>query len=52
MPGSGTGRYRGITGHFALTVKIEEVGVKPVCDGTSRFLSQLILLDGTGTVSY
>lgn len=52
VAGSGTGRYRGITGEFTLTVKIDEVDVKPVCNGTSKFLSQLILLDGTGTVSY
>ena len=52
VAGSGTGRYRGITGDFTLTVKIDEVDVKPVCNGTSKFLSQLILLDGTGTVSY
>ena len=42
----------GITGGFTLTVKIDEIDVKPVCNGTSKFLSQLILLDGTGTVSY
>lgn len=52
VAGSGTGRYRGITGDFTLTVKIDEVDVKPVCNGTSKFLSQLILLDGTGAVSY
>jgi len=52
VAGSGTGRYRGITGNFTLTVKIDEVDVKPVCNGTSKFLSQLILLDGSGTVSY
>jgi hypothetical protein len=52
VAGSGTGRYRGITGGFTLTVKIDEVDVKPVCNGTSTFLSQLILMDGTGTVSY
>jgi hypothetical protein len=52
VAGSGTGRYRGITGDFTLTVKIDEVDVRPVCNGTSKFLSQLILMDGTGTVSY
>jgi hypothetical protein len=52
VTGSGTGRYRGITGEFTLTVKIDEVDVKPVCNGTSKFLSQLILMDGTGAVSY
>jgi hypothetical protein len=52
VAGSGTGRYRGITGDFTLTITIDEVDVKPVCNGTSKFLSQVILLDGTGTVSY
>ena len=52
VAGSGIGRYRGITGEFTLTVKIDEVDVKPVCNGTSKFLSQLILMDGTGAVSY
>ena len=52
VTGSGTGAYRGITGTFDVTVTIEEVDVKPVCNGTSGFLSQLILLDGTGAVSY
>jgi hypothetical protein len=52
VAGSGTGAYRGITGTFDVTVTIEEVDVKPVCNGTSGFLSQLILLDGTGSVSY
>jgi len=52
VAGSGTGSYRGITGDFTLTVKIDEVDVKPVCNGTSKFLSQVILLDGTGRVSY
>lgn len=46
------GAYRGITGAFDVTVTIEEVDVKPVCNGTSGFLSQIILLDGTGSVSY
>lgn len=52
VAGSGTGAYRGVTGTFGVTVTIEEVDVKPVCNGTSGFLSQIILLDGTGSVSY
>ena len=52
VPGTGTGVYRGITGAFKMTVTIAEVDVKPVCDGTSGFLSQVILMDGAGTVSY
>jgi hypothetical protein len=52
VPGSGTGMYAGISGRFSMTVTIDEVDVKPVCDGTSRFLSQVILMTGTGTVSF
>lgn len=52
VAGSGTGSYRGITGGFTMTTTIDEVDVKPVCNGTSKFLSQLILLNGTGNVSY
>jgi hypothetical protein len=52
VPGSGTGSYRGISGSFTMTVTIDEVDVKPVCNGTSRFLSQVILLAGSGTVSF
>jgi hypothetical protein len=51
VAGSGTGTYRGITGAFSLTVTIDEVDVKPVCNGTSAFLAQVILMDGTGAVS-
>jgi hypothetical protein len=32
-------------------VTIDEVDVKPVCNGTSKFLSQVILLAGAGTVT-
>jgi hypothetical protein len=52
VPGSGTGLYWGIGGSFSVTVTIDEVDVKPVCNGTSRFLSQVILMTGTGTVSF
>ena len=52
VAGSGTGSYRGISGGFTMTVTIDEVDVKPVCNGTSRFLSQVILLAGAGTVSF
>jgi hypothetical protein len=51
VAGSGTGSYRGIGGSFTVTGTIDEVDVKPVCDGTSKFLSQVILLAGSGTVS-
>ena len=51
VAGSGTGSYRGISGSFNLKVTIDEVDVKPVCDGTSKFLSQVILMTGSGTVA-
>lgn len=49
---SGTGSYRGISGGFYLRATIDEVDVKPVCDGTSKFLSQVILMTGSGTVAF
>jgi hypothetical protein len=52
VAGSGTGSYRGISGSFEVTVTIDEVDVKPVCDGTSAFLAQVILIVGPGTVSF
>lgn len=52
VAGSGAGAYAGITGSYTMTVTVDEVDVKPVCDGTSPFISQVILLNGTGTVSY
>jgi hypothetical protein len=52
VAGSGTGSYRGISGSFTMTVTIDEVDVKPVCNGTSKFLSQVILLAGAGSVSF
>jgi hypothetical protein len=52
VAGSGTGSYRGIGGSFTVTGTIDEVDAKPVCDGTSKFLSQVILLAGSGTVSF
>ncbi|MFC1402538.1 MULTISPECIES: hypothetical protein [Streptacidiphilus] len=52
VPGSGTGSYRGISGTFDLTVTIDEVDTTvPACDGTSGFLSQIILLTGNGHVA-
>jgi hypothetical protein len=52
VAGSGTGLYRGVKGSLTMTVTIDEVDVKPCPDGTSRFLSQLIFLVGSGTVSF
>jgi hypothetical protein len=52
VPGSGTGSYRKISGSFMMSVTIDEVDAGPACDGTGRFLSQVILLAGSGTVSF
>jgi hypothetical protein len=51
VAGSGTGLYRRISGSVTITVTIDEVDVKPCPGGTSRFVSQLIFMAGSGTVS-
>ena len=50
VKGSGTGAYRGITGTFAITVTADEVQATP-CTRTLRFLWQVVVLAGPGTVS-
>jgi hypothetical protein len=50
VPGSGTGAYQGITGHFSVTVTAEEVAVRP-CSAQSQFLWQVIVVAGQGSVS-
>jgi hypothetical protein len=50
VAGSGTGSYRGVGGSISMTVTIDEVDVKPCPGGTSKFLSQLIVFVGSGTV--
>jgi hypothetical protein len=52
VAGSGTGSYRGISGSLGMSVTIDEVDVKPCPGGTSRFISQLIVLAGSGRVSF
>jgi hypothetical protein len=52
VAGSGTGLYKGISGSFNMSVNIYEVDVKPVCNGTSKFLSQAIVISGSGNVSF
>jgi hypothetical protein len=52
VAGSGTGSYRGVAGSISMTVTIDEVDVKPCPGGTSKFLSQLIVFAGSGTVSF
>lgn len=51
VAGSGTGSYRGISGTFTVTATIDEIDVKPVCDGTSPFRAQVVFMVGSGTVS-
>src|ERR1700677_178552 len=50
VPDSGTGAYRGITGRFSVTVTGDEVAAKP-CSAQSRFLWQVIVMTGRGSVS-
>lgn len=53
VAGSGTGAYQGITGGFSVTVTLNEVHHKDPsgCAVTSRPLSELVVLDATGTVT-
>ena len=53
LGGSGTGAYRGITGAFAASATIDEVDRPgPGCQtATGAFLSQVIVITGTGTVT-
>src|SRR5215470_6680005 len=50
VAGSGTGLYRGIKGSLTLTATIDEIDAKP-CEGTGKFLWQVIVIAGQGTVS-
>lgn len=52
VAGSGTGSYRRVSGSINMTVTIDEVDAKPCPGGTSKFLSQLIVFAGSGTVSF
>lgn len=51
---SGTGAYRSITGSFSLTDNSSEVLPRSNCHDTggARPLSELIVVDGTGAISY
>jgi len=51
VPGSGTGAYRGITGSFELTVTLDEVYRPTECTETGAYLSQIIVITGSGTVT-
>ena len=50
VTGSGTGAYRGISGGFTLTATVDEIDAKSACTATGKFLAQVIVITGTGTV--
>jgi hypothetical protein len=50
VPGSGTGAYRGISGHFAVTITADEVEKKP-CQPVGAIQWQALVLRGPGRVS-
>ncbi len=49
VAGSGTGSYKGISGTFNLTLELDEVDPTLNC---STFLAQVIVITGSGTVSF
>jgi hypothetical protein len=51
VAGSGTAKYKGITGTFDLTITLDEVYVPSSCAPTSAFLAQAIVLTGSGSIS-
>ena len=51
VAGSGTGRYRGITGAFTLTISLDEDWLpEPGCNETTGFQAQILLIEGTGSI--
>lgn len=55
IAGSGTGAYHGVAGTFQLTMTAAEVDVPTTndrCDVTGAFLGQIIVTEGTATISY
>jgi hypothetical protein len=50
VAGSGTGAYRGIGGSFALTATVDEIDARSACTATGKFLAQVIVITGAGTV--
>ena len=50
VPGSGAGEYRRITGAFDLSITIDEVDQRTNCGPSSKFLSQIIVITGSGAV--
>jgi len=50
VTGSGTGEYQGISGALTLTATVDEIDVTSGCTATGRFLAQVIVITGAGTV--
>ena len=50
VAGSGTGAYRGVTGTFTLTATVDEIDAKSACATTGKFIAQVIVITGSGTV--
>jgi hypothetical protein len=51
VTGSGTGLYRNISGSLTLTIAVLEVDAKANCSPSSAFLSQEIVISGSGQVT-
>lgn len=51
VPGSGAGAYGRIAGTFELSITIDEVDQRSHCGPSSPFLSQAIVISGSGTVT-
>jgi hypothetical protein len=50
VAGSGTGAYRRVSGSFTLTATVDEIDVKSGCTATGKFLAQVIVITGAGTI--
>jgi len=50
VAGSGTGAYRGVTGTFTLTATVDEIDTKSTCTTTGKFIAQVLVISGSGTV--
>jgi hypothetical protein len=52
VSGSGTRRYAGIAGTFALRITLDEVYTRPACTEASTYRAQVIVIAGSGNVSF
>ena len=52
VAGSGTGSYAGISGTFDLTITLDEVDKPTACSVNSAYLAQLIVITGSGDVTF